>query len=287
MSSVLITGAAGGIGSQTVALFVAQGWTVFATDRTAPQLPGSIGLVLDVTNDESVHAARAEVHRHLEGRPLDALINNAGIGLMGPITEMTDDDTRRMFEVNALGVLRVTRAFAPQMIAAGRGRIVTVGSLAGICTIPFLGAYSASKHAVEAICDAMRVELRPHGIRVSLVQPAIVHTPFVETALSSLHGYAAQSPAWRASLEATGSLRAPLERTELSPLRVACTVVRAATARWPRARYPVGRIARFLIAVMKALPTAWTDGLLRTAVGLGRPQKELQSRAAQSVLTKC
>jgi NAD(P)-dependent dehydrogenase (short-subunit alcohol dehydrogenase family) len=275
MSSVLITGAAGGIGTQTVQQFARRGWTVFASDlteaiaRTAHGArPGVHPLALDVTSEQSVSAARAQIEAQLEGRALDVVVNNAGIGLMGPITEMRDEDARRMFEVNALGVLRVTRAFAPQMAEQGRGRIVNVGSLAGLCTLPFLGAYCASKHAVEAITDAMRLELRPRGIRVSLVQPAIVNTGFVDKAMTSLQGYALQSQAWRAPLEKTGSLRVALQRTELSPDAVALTVLRAATARWPRARYPVGRMASLLIGLMKLLPTFLSDGVLRAAVDL-------------------
>ena len=277
MPSVLITGAAGGIGSRTVARFVARGWTVFASDQTEEvaraahgNQPGVHPLALDVTSEPSVSAARAQVEAQLQGRPLDVLVNNAGVVQMGPITEMRDEDTRQLFEVNALGVLRVSRAFALQMANAGAGRIVNVGSLAGICTIPFLGAYSASKHAVEAITDALRIELRPCGIRVSLVQPAIVNTGFVEKAMTSLQGYADQSQSWRGPLEQTSALRLALRRTELDPVVVAHTVLRAATARWPRARYPVGRVASWLIGLTKVFPTFLTDRVLRAAVALDR-----------------
>ena len=285
MSSILITGAAGGIGSQTVAKFSSRGWTVFASDHTEAIArvahggrPGVHPLGLDVTSEQSVSVARAQISAQLEGRALDVVVNNAGIGLMGPITEMRDEDARQMFEVNALGVLRVSRAFAPQMAERGAGRIINIGSLAGICTIPFLGAYCASKHAVEAITDAMRIELLPRGVRVSLVQPAIVNTGFVEKAMTSLHGYAQQSQLWRAPLEKTSSLRLALKRTELSPEVVAHTVLRAATARWPRARYPVGRMATILIGLMKLLPTFVGDGMLRSAVALNRGDLALNPR---------
>jgi NAD(P)-dependent dehydrogenase (short-subunit alcohol dehydrogenase family) len=275
VKSVLITGAAGGIGSRTVAAFAARGWTVFASDHTEAAARAVHGnqaqvhpLALDVTSEPSVLAASDQIHAQLEGRALDVVVNNAGIGFMGPITEMRDEEIRLMFEVNALGVLRVSRAFTPKMAERGSGRIVTVGSLAGICTIPFLGAYSMSKHAVESVADAMRLELLPRGIRVSLVQPAIVDTGFVEKAMTSLQGYADQSQAWRAPLQATGSLRVALKRTELHPDAVALTVIRAATSRWPRARYTVGRTATMLIALMKLFPTFLGDGVLRSAVSL-------------------
>lgn len=282
MSSVLITGSAGGIGTQTVQQFLARGWTVFASDHTEAvaiaahgNRPGVHPLGLDVTSEQSVIAARAQIEAKLGGGAPDVVVNNAGIGLMGPIIEMRDEDARRMFEVNTLGLLRVSRAFAPAMAERGSGRIVNIGSLAGICTIPFLGAYCASKHAVEAITDALRLELQPRGIQVSVVQPAIVNTGFVEKAMTSLHGYAQHSESWRASLEKTGSLRAALQRTELDPRAVAHTVLRAATARWPRARYPVGRMATLLIGLMKLFPSIVADGVLRAAVQLRPPRKEL------------
>lgn len=266
--SVLITGAAGGIGRLTVERFAAAGWTVFASDRALDGLPRGeriVPIVLDVTSDASVAAARAQL-----GVP-DVIVNNAGVGLMGPITEMRDEDLQRMFDVNVLGPTRVARAFVPPMAARGSGRIVNVGSLAGICTIPFLGGYCASKHAVEAVTDAMRLELQPLGIGVSLVQPAVVNTGFVDRALASLNGCAAGSASWRAPLQRTAALRATLARTELHPRTVADAVFRAATHRWPRARYPVGTLTVFLIRLMHLLPTFVSDAVLRSALRLGAP----------------
>jgi NAD(P)-dependent dehydrogenase (short-subunit alcohol dehydrogenase family) len=280
VSAVLITGAAGGIGRRAVARFAERGWTVFATDRSPADfgLPNVHFVELDVTSDGSTLAARETVTRLLDGASLDVIVNNAGIGPMGPIAEPHDDAARLMFEVNVLGPMRVTRAFLP-LLPKGGGRVVTTGSLAGVVTLPFLGAYCASKHAAEAVSDAMRLELRPLGIRVSLVQPAIVDTAFVAHAVGSLDAFT--GTAWQPSIDRTRALRGRFRFSELDPDQVARTLVRAAVARWPRARYPVGALAILLLRLLALMPTFVADALMR-AVLTAAPR---ESPPARSVLS--
>jgi NAD(P)-dependent dehydrogenase (short-subunit alcohol dehydrogenase family) len=161
VKSVLITGATGGIGKALVARFSGAGWRVHATDRKG-------ALPLDVTSDESVSALREKI-----GVP-DLVINNAGIGLLGPMAEIPDELIARQFDVNVRGLARVTRAFAPEMARRGNGRLINISSLAGVFTLPWFGAYAATKHAVEAVSDALRLELAPFGVDVVLIEPSIV-----------------------------------------------------------------------------------------------------------------
>ncbi|MCC7385614.1 MAG: SDR family NAD(P)-dependent oxidoreductase [Deltaproteobacteria bacterium] len=277
MPTVLVTGAAGGIGALAVRRFLEAGWTVVATDRSAEGLAQISAdeatrsrlhrVSMDVTLDASVAEAARAVTALTSGQGPDVLVNNAGLGLLSPVVEMQEAELRLMLEVNVLGLLRVTRAFIPALCER-RGRVVNVGSLAGIVTLPFFGGYSASKYAVEAISDAMRMELAPFGVRVSLVEPAIVATGFVDACVRSLRAHAERGSRWRDALERSARLRSTLQRAELPPERVARAIVRAATARRPRARYPVGRVASWLIRALHSSPVSWRDGAMRWLVGL-------------------
>lgn len=274
MKTVLITGASGGIGRALVARFTAAGWKVIAGDRSGD------GLTLDVTDEASVRAARQAV-----GAP-DVLINNAGIGLLGPIAELPDELIARQFDVNVRGVARMVRAFAPAMCARRAGRIINVSSLAGVTSLPWFGAYAASKHAVEAVSDAMRLELAPFNVKVSIVEPSIVGTGFVDAAIESLER-AAPSSAWEAELRATVARRSAFLPVTVTPERVADAVFHAATSRFPRARYRVGWLASLLIRAQALLPTFVTDALLRAMVGFGsRPRAPLPSPTHTSLETR-
>lgn len=258
--SVLITGAGGGIGRALVARFTAAGWTVHASERKSATLP------LDVTDDASVLAARAQV-----GVP-DVVINNAGLGLLGPMAELPDEVLARQYDVNVRGLARVTRAFAPTMARRGHGRIINVGSLAGVLTLPWFGAYSATKYAVEAVSDALRLELAPFGVPVVLVEPSVVGTGFVDAAVASLEQARANST-WHAALAHTLANKDVLASVAVTPEQVAEVVFRAATTRRPRARYRVGALASLLLRLAALLPTGLRDRLLRGLVGLHRPAR--------------
>lgn len=268
MSSVLITGAGGGIGKALVARFSRAGWVVHASERQGP------ALTLDVTSDASVQAAKAAI-----GVP-DVVVNNAGLGLLAPMAETSDEVLARQLDVNVRGLARVTRAFVPEMCRRGHGRVINVGSLAGTFTLPWFGSYSATKYAVEAMTDALRLEAAPFGVRVSLVEPSIVGTGFVDTAVASLERAAVDSW-WRGALHASLGQRARFALTQIAPEQVADAVFRAATARAPRARYRVGALASVLLRAASLLPTPVLDFALRSFTGLTPPSKPLPPPAKE------
>jgi NAD(P)-dependent dehydrogenase (short-subunit alcohol dehydrogenase family) len=171
MRSALVTGASSGIGAACAAHLVASGWRVFAGVRSEGAAPrGTEEIQLDVTDAGEIARAAERIGE------LDALVNNAGIAIALPLEFLPLDELRRQLEINVIGQVAVTQAFLPHL-RRSRGRIVFVGSIAGRSALPFLGAYAASKHALEALADTWRVELRPFGIEVSLVEPGTIRTP--------------------------------------------------------------------------------------------------------------
>ena len=171
MRTALVTGASSGIGAACAARLARGGWRVFAGVRRPGDAPaGTEEILLDVTNEEHVRAAAARVGE------LHGLVNNAGIALAVPLEFIPLHELRRQFEVNVVGQVAMTQAFLPQL-RRSRGRIVFIGSIAGQSALPFLGPYAASKHALEAVADTLRLELRPFGVDVSLIQPGTIKTP--------------------------------------------------------------------------------------------------------------
>ena len=248
--SVLITGARGGIGQALVERFTRAGWSVVGTDR--PEV--------DVTREETLQALRERIPTP------DVIINNAGIGLLGPMAELPDEVLARQLDVNVRGPARVVRTFASDLIARGSGRIINVSSLVGVFTLPWFGAYAASKHALEAVSDALRLELAPFGVHVTVVEPSIVGTGFVDTAVASLERAAPRSR-WASWLRATVQRSGDFSLVTVRPEQVAETIFRAATARSPRARYRVGALASWAIRASRWLPTRWADAVLRALTG--------------------
>ena len=187
--TVLITGASTGIGQACATTLAANGWHVFAgvrreqdADRLSTQSPGKITpVIIDVTDAATIQNARAQVESSLGDKGLVGLVNNAGIGLGGPIEFVDLDRLREQFEVNVFGQVRVIQAFAARLRQA-KGRMVNMSSISGRIAIPFLGPYAASKFALEAISDALRLELRPHGVHVSVIEPGSIATPIWEKA---------------------------------------------------------------------------------------------------------
>ncbi|WP_367176853.1 SDR family oxidoreductase [Haloarcula rubripromontorii] len=245
---VLLTGAASGIGAATARAFADDGWTVYATDIES-EFPADIRercrcLELDVTDGEHISTVVGQIITET-GR-LDCLVNNAGYGVAGPVEDIASDDVREQFDVLVHGPHRLAQAVLPEMRKHG-GRIVTVSSVLGHTASPGLGAYSAGKAAVESLTDALRIEVAgADDIHVSLVEPAWVETGFAAGALGSL-SEADRTPTYDRTYDAledgwvlTGG---PLATT---PETVAETVLAAATADQPKARYPVGAFATFV-----------------------------------------
>ncbi len=269
-TAVLITGTSSGIGRAT-ALRLARNpeFTVYATARRPETLTdlaqvGTRTLALDVTDGASMAAAVAEVEA--EHGSVGILINNAGYGAYGTIEETDLDGVRRQFETNVFGLARMTQLVLPGMRRAGRGRIINVGSMGGRLVFPVGGYYHASKYAVEALTDALRFEVAPFGIKVSLIEPGLIRTGFGETAAKTLSGSAAPSGPYAALNTATDQqMAASYRSTRLSapPETVAEVIARAATAAKPRTRYLITPAAKTLVHVRRLLGARAFDAYLR------------------------
>lgn len=267
MPTALVTGARRGIGRAITERLAGAGWTVFAGVRTdvGPDRPVEGGgritpVLLDITDQTHVDGL-ADV---LPDR-LDAVVNNAGVGVLGPVEALSMADLRRQFEVNLFGQVAVTQAVLP-LLRASAGRIVFISSTGGRSVVPMEGAYCSSKFALEGIADALRVELRPWSIAVSVVEPGPTDTEGwreVETVIDDMEErlsprhrdlYAQHVAGLRRNISRFGSATTPADD-------VARTVERALTARRPRARYPVGGPAHAIIAMNAVLPTRTGDAL--------------------------
>jgi NAD(P)-dependent dehydrogenase (short-subunit alcohol dehydrogenase family) len=277
MSVIVVTGCSSGIGKLAALEFARRGNTVFATMRNT----GKAGplraeaqaagvsvevLQLDVNDRGSVEDAVAEVVKRAER--IDVLVNNAGISTGGPVEEFDDDEVAAVFETNVFGVIRATRAVVPHMRAQHSGTIVIVGSLAGKVTAPYEGIYSASKHAVEALSDALYYELHPFGIRVVLIEPG-----GFETEMSNNSGparrFTEDSP--YAELERRfGEARRKLPGSgqPADAQIVADVIADAAGAEQPRRRHLVGQDAELLGGLHKQLSDEDFEKAMRTALDI-------------------
>ncbi len=236
--SVLITGASSGIGAATAELLAQRDFQVFGTSRhpsaAASRTPQVDWIQMDVGDEEAVRKGVAQVLA-AAGR-LDALVCNAGIGIFGSIEEVSLESAQQQFDTNVFGVLRILRAVLPHMRESGAGRIVLVGSLSGRAPVPFFAHYSASKAAVEALALALRNEVGALGIRVSLVEPGDINTPFNDAMEWQDPGNSSYGERIRRCRDVmVDSLpQAP------GPELVARVIERALSSRRPRVRYPVG-----------------------------------------------
>jgi NAD(P)-dependent dehydrogenase (short-subunit alcohol dehydrogenase family) len=224
-------------------------------------------LALDVADPDSVEAAHAEVERRTAGAGLDVLINSAGYALPGPLEALTDADVRAQFDTNVFGLLAVTRAFLPHMRQRGAGRIVNVGSVMGRVTMPLLGAYNASKYAVAAFTDALRMELAPFGIWVVLVEPGAVRSEFAARALARLRPYRDANSPYASPIAASDTAWERVYRFAAAPAAVSRAIERAATAPRPAARYVVPAPYRLLPAALALMPHGVADATKRRVMG--------------------
>jgi NAD(P)-dependent dehydrogenase (short-subunit alcohol dehydrogenase family) len=272
--SVLITGCSSGIGAACARHFDARGWRLFAAVRReadgshlAQLCSDRLRVVLlDLTDSSSIAAAQAQVASVVGEAGLQGLINNAGIALGGPLEYVPLAEVRRQFDVNVFGTLAVTQAFLP-LLHSGGGRIINIGSIAGRVTTPLLGPYCASKHALEAMTDALRMELSPSGLHVSVVEPGVVATAIWGKAKQEeTSALARLPPEGRARYARMGAALSRL--IQGAPQRavpvedVVHAVDHALTAARPRARYLVGRDARLRLYLQTLLPRRWMDALI-------------------------
>jgi NAD(P)-dependent dehydrogenase (short-subunit alcohol dehydrogenase family) len=266
--SVLISGASRGIGRATTLRLARAGWTVYATVRQAAdgeELVAEAGqqvhpLRLDVTDDEQIAALGAALPERL-----DAIVNNAGIVVSGPLESLSATDLREQFDVNVVGAVALTNLVLPRLRAA-RGRIVFVSSLSGIVSTPMTGAYNASKFAIEAIADAWRLELRQWGIKVILVEPAMTDTDLWRNAPETLEAEAAAMSDEHRDLysEHLAGMRKTIPKIQklAKPVdTVVTTIERALTATRPKARYPVGVDVRVQAALSGVTPARVMDAV--------------------------
>ena len=273
MSVVVITGCSSGFGMLAALEFARRGDSVYATMRNTAKADRlhtraqAVGvavevLQLDVNDIGSVGAAIEEVIRR-EGR-IDVLVNNAGIGIEGAVEDFDDDEVLAVFETNLFGVIRVTRAVLPHMRSQGSGTIVTVGSLAGKATAPFSGIYSASKHAVEALSDALHYELEPFGIRVVLIEPG-----GFETAMEANGRLARRFTEGSVYRDAERRFAAALDKLPGGWMRadaqiVADAIADAAKAEQPQRRYLVGQDAELIAGLHKKMSDEEFEQTART-----------------------
>lgn len=272
---VVVTGASSGIGRATALLFARSRCRVVATVRTdeaeASLRAEAAGLDLEVVRldmaDGDAVSRTARGILAAEGR-VDVLVNNAGYAQIGAVEDLTDDELRLEFEVNVFGPVRMAREILPSMRARGSGRIVNVSSLAGRISVPLMGAYCASKFALEALSDSMRVEARPFGVRVAIVEPGPVVTRFQRRALEEGRRILA-SPSAYAAVYGTYLGGAFESNVGATPEQVARTILKAARARRPRSRYRPRLVDALSAGFATIAPRRAIDWILSHWMGLG------------------
>ncbi len=273
---ILVTGCSSGIGRATAIAAASRGHRVFATARHHSDIadlerPDRVEtLALDVTDGASIRAA-VEAALSRAGR-LDALVNNAGYGQYGAAEEVSLDEWRAQFEVNLFGAIAAIQAVLPAMRRQRSGTIVNVSSVSGRVAVPFAAPYSASKHALEAVSDALRVELSAFGIRVVLVEPGPIETRFTDRARAMVGPLIARPGPYRELYAlAERAMEGDFQKGVQPPAAVARVIVAAVEAERPRPRYAVGMMSRVLFPLKKALPDRWLDGLMRRALRIRPP----------------
>jgi len=278
--AVVITGASTGIGEACALRLDQLGYRVFAGIRKAADgeslrqhaSPRLVPVRLDISDEAEVGQAARNVIEALGGGGLAGLVNNAGIGVVGMLEFLPLETLRRQLEVNVIGQIAVTQAFLPSLRKA-RGRIVNIGSLSGLIASPFTGAYAASKFALEALTDSLRLELRPWKIHVSIVEPGFIQTPIAKKSMEAEEAFRAQLPVEALQLYEP-YLRAARAATEAEAAKGASTevvvkaVVHALSARRPRTRYVVGNHSGLQISLGRALPDRWRDVLIARHFGM-------------------
>lgn len=280
--SVLVTGASSGIGEETAVNLALKGFRVFAAARRLDKLKEltAVGagritpLALDVTDEASIADAVKFIAD--KGVTLYGLVNNAGVSIMGPFEKVPLSEWRRQYETNIIGLVAMTQAVLPQMRAARRGRIVNIGSVAGRIAAPFQGPYTSSKHAVEGLSDSLRRELVPYGIKVSVVRPGFINTPFGHQEQEALEQYTDDEPYGEQvrifkSWHGEGHPNAP------SPAVVAEAVHDALTAEKPHSRYTAPSKMLGALALRNLAPSAVTDRVFERMTGLGKFRQKATS----------
>ena len=284
--TVLITGATDGLGRAAALLLAEKGYRVFAAGRSAEKraeldrlaTSGKLpleSLEIDVCDETSVNRAVQQVLQ--KSGKIDVLMNNAGVGLMAVTEELKLADLRRVYETNIFGLLRMTQAVLPHMRARKSGRILMLSSVAGILTPPTYGAYSSSKHAVEALSNALRLELYPFNIEVVLIEPGYIMTNFQQTAKGLAESYiegSAASPYAKIYEGAIAGATNSRRESKTTPEDCARVILHAIEASHPKARYTVTPLAKWAALGRRILPDTLMDSFLRRKFGIVREEED-------------
>ncbi len=270
--AVLITGCSSGIGWATAERLVDVGWKVYATARNVEKITpleqrGCELLPLDVTDEDSMRSAVDEVERR-EGA-VGVLVNNAGYSQSGAVEAVPMEKVRRQFETNVFGLARMCQLVLPGMRRQRYGRIVNTSSMGGRLTFPGGGYYHATKHAVEALSDALRFEVEGFGVKVSIIEPGLIRTGFADTAVGSMDGSDGENPyagfdEGVARTTAENYERGPISRLGGGPEAIAEAIEQAISARSPKSRYAVTPSAHLFLWLRRLLPDRTWDAVLRT-----------------------
>ncbi len=278
--AIFISGASRGIGRASVLMLSKLGYKVFAGVRReedgrdlVDKSGGSIVPVsVEITDSESIKQAAIKVASLLGDDGLAALVNNAGIAVIGPLEFIPLDKLREQFEVNVIGHVAMTQAFLP-LLRKGNGRIINISSKEGILSMPFVGPYCASKHALEALSDALRMELNYWHIPVSIIEPGTIATEIINRSIDNAEECIRQLPKhandlYQACFDKARSATTKIAESALPVDKVAKTLLKAITAKKPKSRYTVGPDAKALAVISRLLPDWMIDKLILRQLGL-------------------
>lgn len=283
--TVLVTGCSSGIGRATAVLLAKSGYRVLAGVRSpeqgeqiyCPELPSLEPLLLDVTNDDDVaHAISFIKETSPDG--LYGLVNNAGVGLPSAVELSTPEEVRELLEVNTIAPLRIIQDCLP-LLRRAQGRVINMSSMNGTMALPMVGAYSASKFALEALSDTLRVELRPWRIPVTIIRPGQVRTSIFVKARDSLDERCQSIPVelkngYDVMYERAGQFNDRGAKSSTSPEKVAAVVLRALQAKWPRTHYVVGMDALGMQLAKSLVPQRLLDRALARTMKMLKPIRE-------------
>lgn len=265
-SSVLVTGASSGMGKDFALRLLKDGYSVFAVARSLDKMSdladaGATVIGMDITKEADVVAVTEQISA---AGGIDVLINNAGFGQYGPVEDTPIDKARYQFEVNLFGLARITQLLLPGMRVKGKGLIINISSMGGKMYTPLGAWYHATKHALEGWSDCLRMELKPHGIDVVIIEPGMIGTGFIDGvgdqfAVADDSAYAKMAQGMQ---KASESGRAPMS----PPSVISDMVMQAIRAPKPKTRYVGGALARPMMILRRLLPDRWFDRILMSQI---------------------
>lgn len=264
---ILITGASSGIGYDTAILLARQGHKVYAAARRLDKMEplhdyGIVIVNMDVTDEMSMKTG-VDLVLEAEGR-IDVLINNAGYGYFGAIENVSMEEARRQVEVNVFGLARLCQLVLPVMRKQGSGRIINTSSVAGKAVLYFGGWYHVTKYSVEALSDALRMEMKPFGIDVVMIEPGGIRTAWGHIAADHLAESSKGTPYEAAALNEAATFHKMYDSKLMSsPKVVACAMSKAVNRKHPKARYRIGAFSGTIVFLHWLLPSKWWDALMR------------------------